>query len=88
MMNTTEINTNSIQTLQTVETESIELPNLALPPNALDPANPLAWIICLTLLLGNTDEVINAIAKLVGAIASLRSSKANQEKENEMDHIR
>ncbi|NET10481.1 MAG: hypothetical protein F6K16_38440 [Symploca sp. SIO2B6] len=79
MMNITEMTANSIHTLQTVETEAPDLPTLDLPPNALDPANPLAWVLCLTLLLGNTDEVINAIAKLLRAIASLNSSKANQD---------
>lgn len=79
MMNIAAMATRSTHTLQTVETEAPDLPTLDLPTNALDPTNPLAWVICLTLLLGNTDEVINAIAKLLRAIASLHPKKQDQD---------
>jgi hypothetical protein len=48
------------------------LPNPEPPQFPLDPNNPLVWILLMTALLGNMDEVINAIAGLIRAIASLR----------------
>ena len=82
MMNISEMTTNSIHTLQTLETEAPDLPTLDLPPNALDPGNFLAWVLCLRFLLGSTGEVINAIAKLLKAIASLNPKKQDQDQED------
>lgn len=70
---------NSIET-QPIPTTSVPLPAPEAPQFPLDPTNPLVWILLLTALLGNTDEVINAITKLIQAIASLKSGNR---KENE-----
>ena len=74
MMNVTKMDNSNATVLQILETEEPILPTLDLPPNTLDPANPLAWILCLTLLLSNMDEVINATAKLVRAIGALNKN--------------
>ena len=74
MMNVTEMNNSNATVVQTLKTEEPILPTLDVPPDTLDPANPLAWVLCLTLLLSNMDEVINATAKLVRAIAALNQN--------------
>ena len=72
-MNSTE---NQIinQTIQSIESE---LPNLSIELSQvpLDPTNPLVWILVLTLLLSHTDEVINAVANLVTALANFKKTK-------------
>ena len=62
---------NSIET-QPVPSISVSLPTLESPHIPIDPGNPLAWILVLTLLLGNTDEVLNAIAHLIQTIATCK----------------
>ena len=64
---------NSIETQPTM-TIAPPLTNPEPPQFPLDPNNPLVWILLITALLGNTDEAINAIARLIRAIASLRQS--------------
>lgn len=53
-------------------------PAPAPPQFPLDPANPLVWILLITTLLGNADEVINAITKLIQAITSLQTSRRDK----------
>ena len=62
---------NSIET-QPITTIAPALPNTESPQFPLDPTNPLVWILLITPLLGNTDEVINAITALIREIRSLR----------------
>lgn len=54
-----------------------ELPNLSveLSQVPLDLTNPLVWILVFTLLLSHTDEVINAVANLITAIANFKQTK-------------
>jgi hypothetical protein len=59
-------------TTQTTTTIAAPLPKIESPQFPLDPTNPLVWLLLITALLGNTDEVINAMAKLIEAIASLK----------------
>lgn len=80
MMNST--NTQTIQTTQTTQTtQPIDLP-LPSPSFTLDPANPLVWILVTTTLLSHTDEIINAIANLIRAIASLRRPNSSKPPED------
>lgn len=72
---------NSIET-QPLPTISASLPKVDSPQFPLDPTNPLAWVLVLTLLLSNTDEVINAIANLLRAIAALQRGKGTRRKLN------
>ena len=68
---------NSIET-QPVPTIAPPLPKAESPQYPLDPTNPLVWILLITALLGNTDEVINAVTKLIQAIASLKSGNGKR----------
>jgi hypothetical protein len=61
---------------QPISTIATPLPKTESPQFPLDPTNPLVWILLITALLGNTDEVINAMTKLIEAIASLREDKS------------
>ena len=40
---------------------------------AIDPTNPLAWILASTMLLSHTAQTINAVTRLIQAIASLKN---------------
>lgn len=62
---------NSIET-QPALTIAPPLPKPETPHFPLDPTNPLVWILLITPLLSNTDEVINAVTKLIQAIAAIR----------------
>ena len=66
---------NSITT-QSTTMIAAPLPKIESPQFPLDPTNSLAWIVLITALLGNTDEVINAMTKLIQAIASLKGDKS------------
>ena len=68
---------NSIET-QPIPTIAPPLPNTGSPQFLLDPTNPLIWILLITALLGNTDEVINAIAELIRVIASLKRGNSKR----------
>ena len=57
-------------TAQTLQPAAPELPAPTPTEFPLDPTNPLAWILVLTFFLGNTDEVLNAIANLIQTVAS------------------
>ena len=41
----------------------------------LDPHNPLAWILVLTIFLGTTEKNLNAIANLIRVIALYLKSR-------------
>jgi|GEM_PF-5712962 len=60
----------------TIQIRFSELSTLSAAPlkftELLDPTNPLAWILAIALLLGTLDKVINAVVKLIGAIAGKR----------------
>jgi hypothetical protein len=88
MMNSTLVNptkeiiqiTPMLNSTRSTATETIapplpQLPPLDAPPVSIDPTNPLAWILVITFLLSNTDEVINAIANLIGAIADCKKRR-------------
>lgn len=60
----------------TMQTTPPELPTLDIPSVPMDPNNPLAWILLLTLLLGNTDEALNALTNLVQATTSALTALA------------
>lgn len=70
---------NSIET-QTIPTTSTPypIPKVDSPQVPLDPTNPLVWVLVMTALLGNTDEVINAIANLLRAIASFKGDRGKR----------
>ena len=55
------------------------LPNVESPQFPLDPTNPLVWILGISALLSNTDEVINASTKLIQAIATLKGSRRDRD---------
>ena len=78
---------NSIET-QPVTTIAPPLPNPESPQVPLDPTNPLVWILLITPLLGNTDEVINAITALIREIASLRQGNDKDGKGRRSDRDR
>ena len=71
------MNSQSTQPIQTIDPQ-LPLPNL--PQVPVDPANPLSWIILLTLFFSTTGKTIDAAAKLVRSIAALRvvMAKARQ----------
>lgn len=66
---------NSLETPPTIPVAPVQ-------PNQLpiDPTNPLAWILVLTLLLSHTDEVINAVANLIRALK--RSDRTQRKRDN------
>ena len=72
------------QLSQSLSVEPSALPNIAqsnqLP---IDPTNPLAWILVLTLLLSRTDEVINAVANLIRTLK--RKDDTQQDNDNSND---
>jgi hypothetical protein len=74
------MNSNQILPTQTTSTELPQLPNPNLPSIPTDPGNPLAWILVMTLLLGNIDEIINALANLIRARTS--SKRNNRKRSN------
>lgn len=78
---------NSIE-VQPTPTAATPQPNIEAPQFPLDPTNPLVWILLLTALLGNTDEVINAITKLIQAIAALKSDNTKADHTNKPDRNR
>ncbi|PZV13731.1 MAG: hypothetical protein DCF20_14820 [Pseudanabaena sp.] len=43
--------------------------NLEFPNFAIDPTNPLAWVLAITMLLKHTAQTIDAATKLIQAIA-------------------
>jgi hypothetical protein len=57
-----------------------------IPAVLTDSHNPLAWVLVLALLLGNTDEVINAITGLIRVIASRKDNKGNDSESKKGDH--
>ncbi len=76
MANISQTNlTNSPEPL-TTQTTPPEPPTLDIPSVPMDPNNPLAWILLLTLLLGNTDEALNALTNLVQATTSALTALA------------
>ncbi|HEY9699020.1 MAG TPA: hypothetical protein V6D10_17280 [Trichocoleus sp.] len=70
---------NSIET-QPITTIAPPLAKPESPQFPPDPTNPLVWILLITALLGNADEVINAITQLIQAIASLKSGNGKRSK--------
>lgn len=70
---------NAIET-QPISTVTSPLPDTEFPQISTDPNNPLAWILLITLLLSNTDEVINAVANLIRAVAALK--RRNRKRSN------
>jgi hypothetical protein len=56
---------------QPIQSIDPQLPT-TLPQIPVDPTNPLSWILVITLFLSSTEKPINAIARLLRAIADLR----------------
>lgn len=79
------MNFNKTQLAQTIPSNLPQPPELELPQFPLDPTNPLIWILLITALLGNADEVINAATKLTQAIASFRRSSGKSGKGRRSD---
>jgi len=64
MMNHTECK--AIQTIDPAQPAHL---NLDFSHFAIDPTNPLAWILAITMLLKHTAQTIDAATKLIQAIA-------------------
>ncbi len=79
------MNSNKTQLVQAIPSNLPQPPNLESPQFPLDPTNPLIWILLITALLSNADEVINAATKLIQAIASLRRSSGKRGKSRRSD---
>lgn len=72
---------NSIET-QPITPIAPPAPTLEAPQFPLDPTNPLVWILVISALLGNTDEVLYGMAELIRAIASLKRNKPRNRKQH------
>jgi hypothetical protein len=68
MMNQTEG-----KAIQTIDPTLPAPSTLEFPQFAIDPNNPLAWILATTMLLNHTARTINAVTNLIKAIASLKN---------------
>ena len=53
------------------------------PGIPIDPTNPLAWVLVISMLISSIDEPINAIAKLIQAIIELKSTRQNKQTEDD-----
>lgn len=62
------IHNQSPQPIQQIDPQ-LPIPNS--PEFSIDPTNPLAWVILLTLLVSSTGKTINAMAELTRAITAL-----------------
>lgn len=64
MMNHTEC-----KAIETIDPAHPAPSNLDFSNFAIDPTNPLAWILATTMLLKHTAQTINAVTRLIQAIA-------------------
>ena len=69
MMNQTEG-----KAIQTIDPAHPAPSNLEFPNFAIDPTNPLAWILAITMLLKHTAQTIDAATKLIQAISPRKNS--------------
>ncbi len=60
--------------IQTIDPAQPTHPNLDFSHFAIDTSNPLAWILATTMLLKHTAQTINAMTKLIQAIAPHKNS--------------
>jgi hypothetical protein len=68
MMNHTEG-----KTIQTIDHAHPAPSNLDFSHFAIDPTNPLAWVLVTTMFLKHTAQTINAVTRLIQAIAPLKN---------------
>ncbi len=68
MMNHTEG-----KAIQTIDPAQPTHSNLDLSQFAIYPTNPLAWILATTMFLKHTAQTINAVTRLIQAIAPLKN---------------
>ncbi|XGV94278.1 MAG: hypothetical protein ACAF41_00290 (plasmid) [Leptolyngbya sp. BL-A-14] len=73
------MNHSETQSLQIISQSPSLQPNIEPPQFPLDSTNPLVWLLLLTALLRNTDEVINAVTKLIQAIGALTCRHGKEE---------
>lgn len=59
--------------IQTIDPAQPTHSNIDFSQFAIDPTDPLAWILATTMLLKHTAQTINAVTKLIQAIASLKN---------------
>lgn len=79
MMNHTEG-----KAIQTIDPAHPEPSNLDFSHSAIDPTNPLAWILAITMLLKHTAQTIDAATKLIQAIAPRKNG--NEERSDRKGH--
>jgi isocitrate/isopropylmalate dehydrogenase len=58
--------------IQTIDPVHPAHSNIDFSQFAIDPTNPLAWILATNMLLKHTAQTINAVTRLIHAIASLK----------------
>ena len=59
--------------VQTIDPAQPTHSNIYFSQFAIDPNNPLAWILATNMLLKHTAQSINAVTNLIKAIASLKN---------------
>ena len=69
------MNHKEVRAIQTIEPAQPTPSNLEFPYFAIDSANPLAWVLAITMLLKHTAQTINAATRLIQAIAPLKQGK-------------
>ncbi|WP_103668150.1 hypothetical protein [Pseudanabaena sp. BC1403] len=79
MMNHTEG-----KAIQTIDPAQPTHSNLELPNFAIDPTNPLAWVLATTMLLKHTAQTINAVTRLIQAIAPRKNG--NEKRSDRKGH--
>ena len=69
------MNHKEVRAIQTIDPAQSTPSNLEFPYFAIDSANPLAWVLAITMLLKHTVQTINAVTKLIQLIAPLKKGK-------------
>jgi hypothetical protein len=67
------INHKEGKAIQTIDPAQPTHSNIDFSQFAIDPTNPLAWILATNMLLKYTAQTINAVTRLIQAIASLKN---------------
>lgn len=77
------MNHQECKVIETIDPAQPTHPNLDFPYYAIDTSNPLAWILATTMLLKHTAQTINAVTRLIQAIAPLKNG--NERKGDDKD---
>lgn len=67
------MNHKECKAIQTIDPAHPTHSNLDFSQFAIDPTNPLAWILATNMLLKHTAQSINAVTRLIQEIASLKN---------------